>query len=169
MTFRLTTLQYSAGYNPTSHEREGQLNKSNSVSLNGRGQLTNVWGWGLQFERTYSICSYNFIYLENVKKKRLFFKMQTIALIHGYLIHSSFLFFTTALWVHGCDYWSTKSLSCLSRVKQLGNSRGRIWTQGVLQHCPHSTALFLTERGSKCGRPKRSLVLYLIILPLCLI
>lgn len=45
--FRLIMLLYSAVYVLTPGEHKGQFKKSNPVTLNGRGQLTNVRGEGV--------------------------------------------------------------------------------------------------------------------------
>ena len=72
--FRLIMLLCSTVYATTPDEDKGQFKNSNSVTLNGRGQLTNVRGGGSacslkKKKKPYSMWSYNLIPLKSVLKK----------------------------------------------------------------------------------------------------
>ena len=75
--FRLIMLLYSAVYVPTPEEHKGQFKKSNSVTLNGRGQLTNIGGGG--GGRAYSLkkhiqCDHTIVYLWKVRRNDYYLK-----------------------------------------------------------------------------------------------
>ena len=99
--FRLIMLLCSAVYATTPDEDKGQFKNSNSVTLNGRGQLTNVRGGGsacsLKKKKTFNVIIQSYTFEKCLKKECLLFKTQAIDLIRGYLICSSFLMFTTSL------------------------------------------------------------------------